>query len=203
MQAVGARPWRRQNGETMTDHLSAADQALRERITELSVHIPCGTIRGPVSHALWQSCRHEDNPAKWESADVSRLHDLCIVCFRATAGGITRWSWLACENCRAVNNAIAEVWGFRPFALGRHSLMNGIGVRGGQPPDQDQVRRLAEFAGGDWRLRGWRDHEYRLMAARFDPDADVPLRQWQQAWPPSAAASREAFVRLVGPAFPL
>jgi hypothetical protein len=28
--------------------LSAADAALRERITKLSVHIPCGRLRGPV-----------------------------------------------------------------------------------------------------------------------------------------------------------
>ena len=61
--------------------------------------------------------------------------DLCIICFRATAGGTSRWAWLACENCRAVNESIESRWGFRPFALGRHSLMNGIGVRGGSPPE--------------------------------------------------------------------
>lgn len=185
--------------------LTAADAALRERITELSVHIPCGGLRGPVQRTSWQCCRHEDSPQKWEGVDVSRHYDLCIVCFRATAGGISRWSWLACADCRSVNDAIAQVWGFRPFALGRHSLMNAIGLRGGASPkvQQRQAERLSEFAGGDWRLKGWRDHEYRLMAARFEPDADVPLREWQQAWPPGPAASREAFAQLIGPTFPL
>jgi hypothetical protein len=28
--------------------LSATDTALRERINQLSVHIPCGGLRGPV-----------------------------------------------------------------------------------------------------------------------------------------------------------
>lgn len=102
--------------------LSTADAALRERITELSVHIPCGGLRGPVqvptrSHpegtVRWQSCRDEDSPVKWEDADVSRDHDLCIICLRATAGGRSRWSWLACENCRAVNSAVEAAWGFR------------------------------------------------------------------------------------------
>ena len=174
----------------MTDNVSAADAALRERLTELCVHIPCGGLRGPVFRRLWQSCRHEDSPSVWEGADVSREHDLCIVCFRGTAGGTSRWSWRACEHCRVVNDAYG-----RPFALGRHSLMNGIGVRDG---NQREMQRLVDFAGGDWRLRGWRDHEYPLMAARFDPDADVPLREWQQAWPPSAEASQAVFARLIG-----
>jgi hypothetical protein len=125
-------------------NLSAADAALRERITELSVHIPCGGLRGPLQRksqyhphlpVRWQSCSDEDSPEKWAGCDVSQERDLCIVCFRATAGGTSRWAWLACDNCRAVNTAIESRWGFRPFALGRHSLMNGIGVRGGRPPE--------------------------------------------------------------------
>lgn len=194
--------------------LSAADAALRERITELSVHIPCGGIRGPLQRrspsrpdrpVRWQSCRDEDSPERWEGADVSRDHDLCIICFRATAGGRSRWSWRACEDCRSVNSAVASVWGFRPFALGRHSLMNGIGVRGGAPPElqEEQIARLAEFAQGDNRLRDWREHEFRLLAGNFDPQADVPLRVWQDVWPPSRVASRDAFARLIGPDYPL
>lgn len=132
--------------------LSATDAALRERITELSVHIPCGGIRGPFKRyrlayppepVIWQSCRDEDFPEKWEGCDVSREYDLCIICFRATAGGRSRWAWLACSDCRAVNTALESTWGFRPFALGRHSLMNGIGVRGGSPPDV-QDEQMAE-----------------------------------------------------------
>jgi hypothetical protein len=55
--------------------LSATDAALRERITELSVHIPCGGIRGPFKRyrlayppepVTWQSCADEDSPEKWE-----------------------------------------------------------------------------------------------------------------------------------------
>ncbi|WP_137145727.1 hypothetical protein [Mycolicibacterium sp. CR10] len=188
----------------MTDQaLTPADTALRERITTLSVHIPCGGIRGPIRRGmsmLWQSCHHEDSPAQWVGADVSRDHDLCIICFRATAGGRSRWSWKACEDCRDVNRVVGT-----PFALGRHSLMNGIGVEIQAPQGvrEQQQRRVAEFGGGDWRLRAWRDHEYRLMAARFEPDADVPLRDWQQAWPPSRSASRDAFAQLLGAAFPL
>lgn len=193
---------------------SATDAVLRERITELSVHIPCGGLRGPLqrrspSHpdrpVRWQSCRDEDHPVKWDDADVSREHDLCIICFRGTAGGRSRWSWLACDNCRSVHAAVESVWGFRPFALGRHSLMNGIGVRGGAPPEvrDQQIARLAEFGRCDNRLRAWRTYEYQRLADSFDPFADIPLRLWQQQWPPSRLASRDAFARLIGPDFPL
>jgi hypothetical protein len=188
--------------------LSATDAALRKRITELSVHIPCGGLRGPVPttckwehlHGRWQSCMDEDSPAKWGGCDVSRALDLCIICFRATAGGPTRWSWLACGDCRAINTAIESASGFRPFALGRHSLMNGIGVRGGGPPEvqTEQIARLVAFAKGDGRLRNWRREEYARLASRFDPLADVPLRVWQQQWPPGASASLDAFSRLTG-----
>ena len=100
----------------------------------------------PHLPVIWQSCGDEDSPEKWEGFDVSREYDLCVICFRATAGGRSRWAWLACEDCRAVNTALEAAWGFRPFALGRHSLMNGIGVRGGSPPEveDEQIARLWE-----------------------------------------------------------
>jgi hypothetical protein len=207
VQAVDARRWRRQKRPEMTERqLSAADAGLRERITELSVHIPCGGLRGPVRpRGSWQSCPDEDAPQVWQGCDVSRERDLCIVCWRGTAGGTSRWSWLGCEDCRAVNDALARAWGFRPLALGRHSLMNGIGVRGDAPPDvqERQLARLAAFVSGDGRLRDWRRQEYGRLAADFDPLADIPLRVWQQQWPPSRRASADAFSRLLGRELPL
>lgn len=182
--------------------LSATDAALRERIVELSVHIPCGGLRGPVG-GRWQSCPDEDSPERWEGCDVSREKDLCIICFRATAGGTSRWSWRACGNCLRVNKAIAKLqskYGDRPFALGRHSLMNGIGVRGDAPPEvqEEQIARLVAFAKGDDRLREWHGQEYWRLASRFDPLGDIPLRIWQAEWPPGLEASVDAFERLLG-----
>jgi plasmid stabilization system protein ParE len=120
-------------------------------------------------------------------------------------GGSSRWAWLGCANCRAINDALARAWGFRPLALGRHSLMNGIGVRGGAPPEvrKRQITQLAAFAGGDERLRDWRRQEYRRLAAEFDPLADVPLAAWQQEYPPGWRASADAFTRLLGRELPL
>jgi hypothetical protein len=188
--------------------LSATDAALRRRITELSVHIPCGWLRGPVPaisnwpelQGRWQSCLDEDSPRKWKGWDVSRALDLCIICCRGTAGGPTRWSWLACADCLAVNTALESAWGFHPFALGRHSLMNRIGVRGGSPPEaqEAQIARLMEFTKHVQRIGEWKKQEYGRLASRFDPLADVPLSVWQQEWPPGRGASWDAFSRLTG-----
>jgi hypothetical protein len=102
---------------------------------------------------------------------------------------------LGCENCRAINAGLGK-----PLALGRHSLMNGIGIRVNASPEvvEQQTARLMAFAKGDGRLRDWRQCEYRRLAAEFDPLADIPLRIWQQQWPPSRAASADAFSRLLG-----
>jgi hypothetical protein len=189
--------------------LSAADAAVRARIDELSVHIPCGGIRGPIQRrstarpdrpVRWQSCRDEDSPERWPGRDVSRVQDLCAICFRGKAGGTSRWSWIACDTCRAVNDGYVERWGFRPFALGRHSLMNGVGVRlsADNETRRAQEERLARFAEGDHDLAAWRRREYPELASAFDPLADVPVREWRQTWPPSREASVDAFARLLG-----
>jgi hypothetical protein len=78
--------------------------------------------------------------------------------------------------------------------------MNGIGVRGGVPPEvlNWQIERLGAFERGDDRLREWRRREYSRLASRFDPVADIPLRIWQQEWVPGPSASVDAFSRLTG-----
>lgn len=129
-------------------------------------------------HGRRQSCRDEDSAEKWEGCGVPSGKDPCIICFRATSGGTSRWAWLACADCLRVDASIARLkpeYGDRPFALGRHSLMNGLGVRGGAPPEvqQEQIPRLVAFAKGDDRLREWRRREYSRLASRFDPLADI------------------------------
>lgn len=174
----------------------------RPRLSEPCVHIPCGGIRGPIgTDARWQSCSCEPDPRRWPGCDVSREKDLCVICLRATAGGTSRWSWLACSDCRAINDAVGSQMGRRPFALGRHSIINGVAVRGGQSPEatRAQIADLVEFARGAdrVRLKAWRTDEYRRLASVFDPDDDIPVRVWQQQWPPGADASVDAFRRLL------
>jgi len=173
---------------------------LRQQITELSVHIPCGRLRGPVGGpgGRWQSCQCEQSPEVWPGSDVPREIDLCIVCARGAAGGTSRWAPIGCTHCRAVNISLGTDLGYRPLALGRHSLINGIGVRGGSPPveQEHQTARLMQFQGHHRALWAWYREEFARLAAVFDPQADVPLRSWQQQWPPSRDASEDAIRRM-------
>jgi hypothetical protein len=198
--------------ETGTMSASARDLALRADLKQLSVHTPCGGIRGPVSKfrdltfyvGRWQSCPCEDAPVKWPECDVSRAFDLCTLCLRATAGGTIRWSWDACDTCRAVNDGIGAILGRSPLALGRHSLMNETGV--GLNPDVDPrlVAKAHDALNGvvtGWEaLSTWSQAEFARMAGRgpWGPNADVPLTTWLETYPSSMQASRGAFTRFTG-----
>jgi len=83
--------------------------------------------------------------------------------------------------------------------------MNRAGVRLDAPPAErtKQVARLSGFVAAQLRLRQWRLAEYRRLASRFDPQADVPLRIWQQEYPPSPEASWDAFSRMMAADFPV
>lgn len=74
-------------------------------------------------------------------------------------------------------------------------------VDGGAPPEV--VRRLAEFTKHTAGLRDWRRTEYQRLASVFDPLADVPLRLWQQWWPPSRQAPEDAISSLLWRELPL
>ena len=49
---------------------------------------PVRILARTSARGRWQSCPDEDSPERWEGCDVSRERDLCIVCFRDTAGGV-------------------------------------------------------------------------------------------------------------------
>jgi hypothetical protein len=78
--------------------------------------------------------------------------------------------------------------------------MNGIGVSGGSPPEvqAEQIARLQEFFKHVQGLREWQKQEYGRLASKFDPLGDIPLRVWQQEWPPGRGTSWDAFWRLTG-----
>lgn len=167
-----------------------------------------------ISHADFCEgrCRAGGNPARTKTplrdgqgATSHGSGSFASSACAGTAGGSSRWAWVGCEDCRAINDALGRAWGLRPLALGRHSLMNGIGVRGGAPPEVQhrQAARLAAFARDVERLRSWGRQEYRRLAADFDPLADIPLTEWQRHWPSDRRASADAFSRLLGGELPL
>ncbi len=167
--------------------------------SQLGVHLPCAWVRGATSYGR-QGCPCD--PAEpWRGCDVSRAVDLCEVCARGTAGGTTRFSWLGCQSCRAVEKALQEALGVRVLPLGRHSIMNGVALRVAQAPASDVAAFAVDFEGlaGSWhRLSEWGHAEARRLAATVDGEsADVPLAEWEKRLPASLAASVDAYERFL------
>ena len=72
---------------------------------QLTVHLPCVHLRGWADRVQGCPCEPADS---WPGCDASRALDLCLVAARGTAGGVTRWSWLACTHCRSVDRALQD-----------------------------------------------------------------------------------------------
>jgi len=142
----------------------------------------------------------------WPDCDVSRAKDLCLVCARGTAGGTTRWSWLACGNCRAVEKGLQEWLGIRVLPLGRHSIMNGVALRVAQASQEEADAFAVRFEGlslGWDGLYDWGHAEARRLAdAVVHGKPDVPLMVWQRTYPATVTASVDAYERFLGTPLP-
>ena len=177
-------------------------------MSQLAVCLVCGQLRG--GHPREHRCRCQPRTAQWTlqwaGRDMARDLELCVLCVRDTVTTASRWSWLACNTCRTVSRAMGEANGVRSILpLGRHSLMNGIGVR---LADGDlQVRRqtnafLATVQRWD-SLNAWQRTEFAWLAAPLcGAGPTVSLVEWQRRWPPSLGASVDAFERYAGSPVP-
>lgn len=170
----------------------------------LTVHLPCARVRGGTKYGL-QGCPCQPAP-RWEGCDVSRAVDLCAVCARGTAGGVSRWAWLGCASCRSVEKALQGWLGMRVLPLGRHSIMNGTGLRVAEATSEE-VDAFAVHLDGlsvGWdRLSAWGKAEVGRLAGELPhPDPDVPLPMWQQTFTPSWRSSVDAYERLLSTPLP-
>lgn len=171
---------------------------------DLALHIFCGSIQGTMtvpqpggSIVRWQPCRCDKTAMKWPYCDVSRLQDLCTLCAQAIAGGVSRYSWKACDLCRDYNNSLGPVYGRAPLPLGRHSIMNGrsfsITLAGEQLPlAMGSMLGMIDL----WlALDKWVPIQVHKKAAAqgWDINDRVGLDDWLSANPASPQASATAF----------
>lgn len=127
---------------------------------------------------------------------------LCTVCCRGGCPDQERWSWLACEYCRAINHrAAALLGGRRILPLGAHSVMNGVSVplSWGESPARDAAVEQMVAMGGEWNvLRNWRKSQIALMADRggwvaLGEQGVVDVDEWDDAYPDTVLAAAESF----------
>jgi hypothetical protein len=100
-----------------------------------------------------------------------------------------------------VEQALRGWLGIRVLPLGRHSLLNGVGLRVAEASAEQADAFAVQFEGlslGWDTLFDWGHAEARRLADALVDDApDVPLTKWQRAYPPSLAASVDAYERIL------
>lgn len=171
-------------------------------LSTFEVCLACGYPRGgaPREHRCRCQPRTDEWKRQWQGRDMACDLDLCVLCVRGTVTTWSKWSWLGCESCRQVSEAIGKWHGGRSaLPLGRHSIMNGGLIRLAAATDAETRRVAGELRKS---LRGW-DALYEWRKAEFDRLAGplrgdgpaVPLPEWQRRWPPSLGASVDAFDR--------
>ena len=98
----------------------------------------CGTFfepyeTRPQGEASRQRCRCPDkvpSGAKWPGYDVNEHLHLCECCSMVVLPSGSRWSVSFCEECKQRVDELNESVGRCVIPIGRHSLMNGVGVAG-------------------------------------------------------------------------
>ena len=78
-----------------------------------------------------QVCRcHRAGEERWPDHDFNEYLDLCWCCLLEAIPSGSKWSSFYCDGCRQRIRGYNESMGRVLLYLGRHSIMNGLGLRG-------------------------------------------------------------------------
>ena len=102
-------------------------------------------------------------PAPWPGFDLNEVWTLCYGCGAELLASGSRWAVWFCERCKDHVRRLHQVCGVHVVPIGRHSMMAGFGVPGGEPlaltgqppPDPQAIARFVDDLG---RLNGRIDH---------------------------------------------
>lgn len=138
--------------------------------------------------------------ARLESAGSKE--DVCHVCLRGVLDASHKWTWLACEPCRRIDEQIAALLGGRQFLpLGRHSIMNGASVAiDAAPVARDAQTQGLVVAVASWKSLGdWASQEAQRLAraGNFPEAGSIRWSEWSTSHPASGSASRDSYRRLI------
>jgi len=86
---------------------------------------------------------------RWPDYDFNEYADLCWCCQIELIPSGSKWSLFYCEECRQRVRAYNEAAGRLLFFVGRHSILNGVGLRGS---DADWTEAVEAFARA---MQGW------------------------------------------------
>ncbi len=108
---------------------------------------------------------------------------LCYLCAAVVVGGESRWSWEACESCLKFNRSLKTKYGVS-LALGRHSIMNSIGVPIQATPEEQEkaVAQMMNFINQTQSLSDWAQLQARTLfesVPSWQKMHYIPREQWE------------------------
>ena len=111
----------------------------------------CAGLAGhPIGREAYpQVCRcHRQGQERWPDHDFNEYADLCWCCRVELIPSGSKWSSFYCDECRYRVRVYNEAAGRLLFFMGRHSIMNGIGLRGPDAARPEAVRAFGEAMRG-------------------------------------------------------
>ena len=143
----------------------------------------CTTCLYPTSLGQgMQRCRCEEYKA-YPGVDCPSGYHLCYLCAAVVTGGESRWSWNACESCLKFNRSLKSKYGVS-LSLGRHSIMNSIGVQINASPEEQEraIDQMMKFINQSQSLEDWALLQARILfesVPSWQKMHYIPRAQWE------------------------
>jgi len=129
-----------------------------------------------------QRCRCEEYKA-YPGVDCPSGYHLCYICAAVVVGGTSRWAWNACESCLKFNRSLKSKYGVS-LSLGRHSIMNSIGVQISASPEEQEkaIDQMMKFINQSQSLEDWALLQARTLfesIPSWQKMHYIPRAQWE------------------------
>ena len=147
-----------------------------------------------------QRCRCEKYQ-DYAGVDCPSGFHLCSMCATSVAGGTSRYSWNACEVCLKFNRKFEKEFG-GSLPLGRHSMMNGVGIPLSASAEVQELatKKLLQFVHITGSISDWETLQSRLLfesVPEWERELYVKQSVWEKKFKLSAsramARSEQAF----------
>jgi hypothetical protein len=153
-----------------------------EDFDNFTVCLACAGLAGypPGRDRYPQVCDcHRAGKERWPDHDFNEYATLCWCCQIELIPSGSKWSPYYCRACLDLVRKYNEAAGRVLLPAGRHSIMNGLGLRGGATVRQDVLdafaRELAGFVSGMQSFLGsmalWQPSRLRVVLAAVGQEA--------------------------------
>lgn len=133
------------------------------------------------------ACSRPHDDERWPGRDINEHIHLCECCFGRLMRSGSKWSPFFCPDCKTLVSDTNAALGFCLIPVGRHSLMNGVGLSGPQVADDSAANAFASGLIGLFHRMSWLNDHARTVAPPFagalgiDPDEEVGLDAYLDA----------------------